>query len=342
MDISVVIPCYRSRDSLPELVGRLLHTLPGLADQYEILLVVDGSPDDTYAVARGLEEQNEHVNAMLLRRNYGQHNASLAGIMRARFPVTVLMDDDLQHRPEEIHKLLEPLQNPLIDVVYGKAIDEEHTFLRNLTSQGVKRLLAIMKVPNATDLTSFLAFRTDLRASFAHVADSAAYLDVLLSWTTNAVVQVDVVMDHRTSGISGYSWSSLFNLAWNMVTGYSMVPLTLVMYLGFGSFILGLVMFIVVMVQYFTTGPDVVGWSSLAAMTAMFSGVIMLSLGIIGEYLGRLHFRSMQRPTYVVRVDTTDSQQSVAPAVTVGQANTPVDRDLIAAALRQKYPPITD
>ncbi|HSN12979.1 MAG TPA: glycosyltransferase, partial [Propionibacteriaceae bacterium] len=103
MNVSVVIPCYRSRDTLRELVTRLHESLGRVAEEYEVLLVVDGSPDDTYSVARQLEIEDERVTAVLLRRNYGQHHASLAGIERARYEVTVLMDDDLQHRPEEIH-----------------------------------------------------------------------------------------------------------------------------------------------------------------------------------------------------------------------------------------------
>src|SRR6478752_7769467 len=110
MDISVVIPCYRSRETLSELVGRLHTVLGGSADRYEVILVVDGSPDDTYAVARELELASPNVHAILLRRNYGQHNALLAGIVRARYPIVVTMDDDLQHRPEELPRLLEPLQ----------------------------------------------------------------------------------------------------------------------------------------------------------------------------------------------------------------------------------------
>lgn len=337
MDLSVVIPCYRSKDTLPELVGRLHRTLPGLADRYEILLVVDGSPDDTYTVARRLEvADEEHVHAILLARNYGQHSASLAGIVRAKYPITVLMDDDLQHRPEEINKLLTPLADPLVDVVYGVAVSEEHGFFRNLTSQGVKRLMSFVKVPHAADFSSFVAFRTPLREGFAHVTDAATYLDVLLSWTTTGVARVDVEMDQRTQGRSGYTWGSLFTLAWDMMTGYSLVPLKLVTYLGLVSFLIGLSMFVVVLVQYALAGPDVVGWASLAAMTASFSGVIMLSLGIIGEYLGRLHFRSMQRPTYVVRVDPAIIRSGSA-GIDRAALVSPESRDTIAAALHRKY-----
>lgn len=338
MDVSVVIPCYRSRDTLPELVARLSQVLPGLAAAYEIILVVDGSPDDTYSVARDLERADKRVNAVLLRRNYGQHHASLAGIARARYGVTVLMDDDLQHRPEELHKLLAPLADPLVDVVYGNAVEEEHKFLRNATSQGVKILMESLGVRNARLFSSFVAFRTDLREGFGQVTGTV-YIDVLLSWSTNGVVGVPIEMDHRKSGSSGYSWSSLFRLAWDMVTGYSTAPLKLVTWLGFLSFLVGLGMFAFIVISYLTSGPDVPGWASQAGMTASFSGVMMLSLGIVGEYLGRLHAASMRRPTYLVRVQGGQGPTAGTPGVILPLTSAPDDRDELARALRQRYEP---
>jgi glycosyltransferase involved in cell wall biosynthesis len=331
VDVSVVIPCYRSRATLPELVRRLHAVLPGAAGAYEIILVVDGSPDDTYAVARELERADEHVRAVLLRRNYGQHHASLAGIAAARHGVTVLMDDDLQHPPEEIPTLLAPLSDPLVDVVYGNSMEEEHRFLRNLTSQGVKVVMERMGVPNARIFSSFLAFRTDVREGFLHVAGTA-YIDVLLSWSTTGVVSVPIRMDERTSGRSGYTWASLTRLAWDMTAGASTAPLRLVTWLGLVSFVGGVGLFLFIMVSYLTAGPDVPGWTSQAGMTALFSGLIMLSLGIVGEYLGRLHAASMRRPVYLVRVPGRDETSPVSHPGLHEQ-----DGDAIAAALTRRY-----
>lgn len=336
MDVSVVIPCYRSRDTLAELVSRLHAALPGVASAYEVILVVDGSPDDTYAVARELERADPRVHAVLLRRNFGQHHASLAGIARARYETTILMDDDLQHRPEEIHKLLAPLANPLIDVVYGNAVAEEHRFLRNVTSQGIKVVMEKMGMRHARLFSSFVAFRTVLREGFVQ-ALGEVYIDVLLSWSTNGVVGVPVTMDERTSGTSGYSWRSLFSLAWDLTTGSSTVPLRVVTWVGFGSFLGGIGLFLWIMVGYALNGPDVPGWASQAAMISLFSGLVMLSLGIVGEYLGRQHTAAMRRPAYLVRVQGCDGPTVGTPGAVLGSTFTPEDADAIAAALRREY-----
>ncbi|MGJ3510080.1 glycosyltransferase [Enemella sp. A6] len=339
MRVSVVIPCYRSRDTLPKLVERLLVELPKLTTAFEVIMVVDGSPDDTYAVAHALEVDHPGVvRAVLLRRNYGQHNALLAGLARARYEITVTMDDDLQHLPEQIEPLLAPLQNPLIDLVYGVAAEEEHGLLRSLASRTVKTALAAAEVPSAKDVSAFRAFRTDLRDGFAHVADQFTNLDVLLSWTTVSIERVRVQMDMRNDGKSGYTFSSLVRHAMNMVTGYGTVPLKLVSWLGAFTSLLGVGLLIFVLVRYLMGRIEVAGFTTLASMLAILSGAMMLSIGILGEYLGRLHFRSMQRPSFLVRIDAVDDgPRAGLPGTHLPEVSIARTPDEIAAALREKY-----
>lgn len=342
MRLSVVIPCYRSGSTLPELVSRLLAELPKVATAYEVIMVVDGSPDDTYAVARDLENANpDYVRAVLLRRNYGQHNALLAGLARARHEITVTMDDDLQHRPEQLGTLLAPLRDdPLLDLVYGVAAVEEHGFLRSLASRTVKAALAAADVPSAKDVSAFRAFRTDLRDGFAHVADQFSNIDVLLSWTTTAIDRVPVEMDQRTEGRSGYTFGKLVRHAMNMVTGYGTVPLKLVTWLGLFVSFLGFALLIVVLVRYLAGDIEVAGFTTLASMLAIFSGAMMLSIGILGEYLGRLHFRSMQRPTFLVRVDGRhDGPRAGLPGTSLPEVTEGRRPDEVAQALHLKYRP---
>jgi undecaprenyl-phosphate 4-deoxy-4-formamido-L-arabinose transferase len=339
VNLSVIVPCYRSRATLPELVARLHTELPKVAEVFEIILVVDGSPDDTYAVARSLELQHPGtVRALLLRRNYGQHNALLAGLARARYEFTVTMDDDLQHRPEEIGTLIAPLSDPLVDLVYGVAAEEEHGFFRSLASRMVKAALSAADVPSARDVSAFRAFRTDLRDGFAHVADPFASVDVLLSWTTNSIRRVEIAMDHRTVGTSSYTFSSLARHAMNMVTGYGTVPLKLVTWLGFGCSLLGVVLLVFVLVRFLTGNIEVAGFTTLASMLAILSGAMMLSIGILGEYIGRLHFRSMQRPTFLVRVDGGEGgPRAGLPGTSLVPVVEDKHPDEIAAALTARY-----
>ncbi len=307
MQISVVIPCYRSSATLPELVAQLhsaLDTGPAVSD-YEIVLVVDGSPDDTGKVARSLADDAK-VRCIELRRNYGQHNAILAGVARARHDVVVTMDDDLQHRPDEIPALLEPLLDADVDLVYGVAKEEEHGFWRSLASRVVKRGLGASGVPSATDVSAFRAFRRDVADTFIDVRDPYVSIDVLLSWATTAVRRVTVRMDERTVGTSNYSVRALVRHTLNMVTGYSTLPLRSVAWLGAFCAVLGIALFVFVLVKFATGETTVAGWTTLASMIAIFSGAQMISIAVLGEYVGRLHTRSMQRPTYAVRRDTNE------------------------------------
>ena len=308
MNISVIVPCYCSRDTLPALASDLARWLPQVAEAFEVIFVVDGSPDDTYAVARALERQYpDMVRAVLLRRNYGQHNALLAGLARARYEITVTMDDDLQHRADQLATLLGPLEDPMVDLVYGVAAEEEHGLFRSFASRIVKAALSAAGVPSAKDVSAFRAFRTDLRDGFAHVADQFANIDVLLSWTTTMIQRVDVRMDEREVGKSGYTFSKLVRHALNMITGYGTAPLKLVTWLGLLVSLVGFVLLVTITVQFIGGKIQVAGFMTLASLLALLSGAMMLSIGILGEYLGRLHFRSMQRPSYLVRVDSQAS-----------------------------------
>lgn len=339
MQISVVVPCYKSVDTLPELVKRLMEELPRVATDFEIILVVDGSPDDTYAAAREQERLHpDHVRALLLRRNYGQHNALIAGLLRARFPITVTIDDDLQHRPSELPTLLAPLEDPLVDLVYGVAKEEEHGFFRSLASRSVKAALAAADVPSANDVSAFRAFRTELRDGFAHVADQFSNLDVLLSWTTTSIRKAKVEMDQRAAGTSNYNFSKLVRHALNMITGYGTVPLKLVTWLGLIVSVFGFGLLVYVVVSYLTGSIEVAGFTTLASLLAMLCGAMMLCIGILGEYLGRLHFRSMQRPTFLVRVDGRgDGPPAGLPGTHVPEIVAAPTPDQIAAALTAQY-----
>ena len=172
-----------------------------------------------------------------------------------------------------------------------------------MASRTVKAGLAMAGVPNARQVSAFRAFRTELREGFAHIADPFVSLDVVLSWTTTSVVGVPVRMDERASGRSNYSLAGLTRHAWNMVTGYGTIPLRLVIWLGFLCSFAGLVGLVGILVMHFAGAIQVAGFTTLVALLTAFSGAMMLSIGVLGEYIGRLHFRSMQRPAYLVRVD---------------------------------------
>lgn len=306
--VSIVIPCYRSEETLPKLLAGLHSTMRGNLEieDYEVLLVIDGSPDGTAATAKQLAEHPK-VGSIVLRRNYGQHNAILAGIHRAKHEVIVTMDDDLQHLPESVPALVTALERSGADLIYGVAEEEEHGFWRSWASRAVKRSLRIAGVPNAEDVSALRAFRTDLRDGFQGIADPYVSIDVLLSWTTTHISSLKVGMREREHGESNYSVRSLVRHTLNMVTGYSTLPLRIVAWLGILCGLVGFALLVVVVVRYLVGGTAIVGWTSTVSAIAIFSGTQLVSVAVLGEYVGRLHTRSMHKPTYVIREEISSS-----------------------------------
>jgi len=278
-----------------------------VVSEFEVVLVVDGSPDGTADLANKLAAVHPEVRAIELRRNYGQHNALLAGIGRAKHEVVVTMDDDLQHRPDQIPAMLAPLAGGKADLVYGVAREEEHGFWRSAASRTLKRGLGLAGVHAAEDVSAFRAFWTAQREGFTHIEHPYVSLDVMLSWTTTSISRIAVQMDKRLIGTSSYNLRALVRHAMNTITGYSNVPLRVVAWLGGLCALLGAVLGAVVLWKFVAGETTVAGFTTIAAMVAIFSGAQMLSLGIIGEYIGRLHTRSTGKPTFLVKADSDDT-----------------------------------
>ncbi len=299
--LTVVIPVYRSEAILPELVRRLEPVLAETADNFELILVNDSSPDRSWDVISDLAGQHSWIHPINLMRNYGQHNALLCGIRAARYDVIVTMDDDLQHPPEEIPKLLTALAEGY-DVVYGTPQQEQHGLGRDFASWITKLTLQnVMGAEIARQVGAFRVFRAQVAKAFAHYEGSFVSIDVLLSWGTNRFAAIPVKHVPRKQGASGYTFRKLMTHAMNMMTGFSTMPLQIASMIGFVFTLFGLLVLVYVIGRYFLNGDPVPGFPFLASVVALFSGAQLFALGIIGEYLARMHFRSMQKPPYVVR-----------------------------------------
>jgi glycosyltransferase involved in cell wall biosynthesis len=300
--ISVVIPCYKTGARAGILVSEITDALTSYSrNAFEIIMVVDGSPDDTWLKVSELARLNSSVRGINLMRNYGQHSALLAGIRAAKGDVIVTIDDDLQHSPKEIPKLIENLSDE-IDIVYGVSLVEEHAFFRNLLSRTFKKLIGmLLRAEGAEIAGAFRAFKKEVVPVFDGNDDLYAPLDVMLSWFSSKSIGVPVNMTKRLDGVSNYTARSLIRHAANAITGYSIAPLRLVSLLGLLTFGISLIIAFIVLVNYLMGKIEVAGFPTIAILVSMFAGVQLLSLGIIGEYLGRLHMRSMGRPRYVVR-----------------------------------------
>lgn len=298
--ISIVIPCYQSEDYITQ-------TLQGIADAFtdnrneiEVICVVDGSTDDVAAVIRKHKAPFD-LKVIELTRNFGQHNALLAGIREANFEYCATMDDDGQHLPMELVGMNAFAFEQKYDLVYGKPKSEEHGFVRSLASRSVKFWLTVLGNKHARDISAFRLFRTELRDAFAHVSDPNVQLDALLAWSTNNVGVVEVEMRTRSAGRSGYSFPKLLQYALNMITAYSTKPLRAITYIGFLASVIGFGLGVFILGSFFLSETTPTGFTSIAFMVSTFSGIQMLAIGVLGEYLARSHGRISGQPMYVIR-----------------------------------------
>lgn len=308
LTISVVVPVYNSQDTLIELIDRLEVALSHLTTCFEAILVNDGSRDQSWQVIGRLAARHEWVRGLDLMRNYGQHNALLAGIRQAQYGIIVTLDDDLQNPPEEIPKLIERLGEGF-DVVYGTPQKEQHGFWRDLASQVTKLAMqSTMGAKTARQVSAFRAFHTQAREAFATYQGPYVSIDVLLTWGTTRFAAIPVRHDPRRIGKSQYTLRKLLAHTLNMLTGFTVLPLQLASVIGFVFTLFGLLVLAYVVGRFLIEGGAVPGFPFLASIIAIFSGAQLFALGIIGEYLARMHFRMMERPSYVVR-RATDSVQ---------------------------------
>ena len=301
MEVSVVIPVYNAADTLRELIARLITVLERLGNQYELILVDDGSHDDSWRVLHDL--QRSHPNqlvAIQLMRNFGQHNALMCGFRHAAGKYIVTMDDDLQHPPEEIPQLLNSIRERELDLVYGTYNEKKHNILRNLASALVSAFYRV--VFNSTiKASSFRVMTRELMESIFSYSLNFTFIDGLLAWNTQRIGEVRI--DHCRSAIgrSSYSFRKLVILAFNMFTNFSLIPLQIMSAIGVIVAGGGFVTALYYLYQYLSAGIPVPGYASIIISVLVLGGLQLLALGTMGEYIGRLHLNVNRKPQYAVR-----------------------------------------
>ena len=309
--LSVVIPVYNGATTLPALIERLVPVAGAAASPYEIILVNDGSRDNSWATIEALTHRHPQIRGIDLMRNYGQHNALLCGIRASRHDIIVTIDDDLQQPPEEIPRLLAKLAEGY-DVVYGKPERERHGLWRNLGSRIGKAALATATGGDVAPMVSaFRACRSTVKPAFEEYRSPLFSIDVLLTWATTSFAAVPIRTEPRRAGGSNYRFRSLVRHAMNLMTGFSLVPLQLATLVGFAFTLFGMAVLTFVLGRFLISGTTVAGFPFLASIIAIFSGAQLFALGIIGEYLGRMHMRTMDRPAYIVRTATSRPNTSM-------------------------------
>jgi polyisoprenyl-phosphate glycosyltransferase len=301
VDISIVIPVYRSKDTLRPLTERICAVMNQMGLQYEIVFVNDDSPDSAWEIIEALHaESPERIVGIDLTRNFGQHNALMCGFREARGRYVLTMDDDLQHLPEEIPKLISTLEREELDVVYGRYLEKRHKRWRNAGSSALnavyKRVFAIKQ-----EFTSLRLIRREIVDAALAYDLNFTFIDGLLAWNTRRIGGVDVAHAARSVGKSGYSLSKLILLSFNLLTNFSLLPLQLASVTGLIAAATGLGVGLFYLCRALLGAIVVPGYASLITCVLFLGGIQLLSLGIIGEYVGRLHLNVSRKPQYRIR-----------------------------------------
>lgn len=299
--VSFVIPCYRSAKTIGGVVNEIESTMAKLAYEYEIVLVNDSSPDDTFAVISALAEADGHITAVDLAKNFGQHAALMCGIRHSSGDVLVCLDDDGQTPADEVGKLLKKIEAGY-DVVYASYDHKQHSGFRNFGSRVNAWMAEIMLgKPKELSLTSYFAAKRFIADEMLRYENCFPYVMGLVLRSTKNICNVPVNHRSREQGQSGYTLGKLLSLWMNGFTSFSIKPLRIATYFGALTALAGFIYALIIIIRHFVVGMAPLGWSSTTALLLLLGGVILLVLGLIGEYIGRIFMCVNSSPQYVER-----------------------------------------
>ncbi len=299
--LDIIIPVYNSETTLTALLDEILGLKSILEYELGVILVNDGSTDSSLAICNSYCTKFKSIQVINLSKNFGQHSAIFAGLSNSKADFVLTMDDDGQHLPSSIETLLHQMRDG-IDVVYGIAEIEEHSLLRNLASIILKQnLFRLLGIKNARYTSAFRLIRREIFRSVNFETLSSGFLEVVIGWNTSNIAWVKVPMSKRLSGKSNYSARKLFSMAINMVTSYSTLPLRLATFIGFTGFVISLGVSSFYLYKAINDEINVAGFASIMIITGLLGSVQLITLGILGEYIGKIHEKNIGKPNFVVR-----------------------------------------
>ncbi len=300
--VSFVIPCYRSEHSIGPVTEEIKNTMAALSGyEYEIVLVNDCSPDGTFAAISALAEKDSHITAVDLAKNFGQHAALMCGMRHTKGDVIVCLDDDGQTPADEVGKLLEKIDAGY-DVVYASYENKQHSGFRNLGSALNSRMTEIMLgKPRELALTSYFAAKRFIIDEMLRYENCFPYVMGLVLRSTKNICNVPVNHRAREEGQSGYNLGKLIGLWMNGFTSFSIKPLRFATYFGSFTAFCGFLYALIIVIRFFTVHMAPLGWSSTTALLLIIGGIILLVLGLVGEYVGRIFMCVNASPQYVER-----------------------------------------
>ncbi|MBI2352560.1 MAG: glycosyltransferase [Deltaproteobacteria bacterium] len=299
--LSVVIPIYNEEVTIERLHERLSRVLEPLGKSYEVIYIDDGSTDGTRAILQRLHSKDPNVKVVVFNRNYGQHAAVVAGFERAGGEIIVTLDGDLQNPPEEIPKLLEKIQEGY-DVVGGWREGRQDSLMRRFPSFLINQVTSLLVGVKMKDYGCMLrAYRREVVERICQCQEISSFIPVLANSFAGSVVEIPVAHSPRTSGRSKYTPFRLLRLNFDLLTGFSLLPIQAVSFAGILISFLGVGFAVFLAVRRLLVGPEVEGVFTLFAILFFFVGLQILALGLIGEYIGRIYMEVRRRPRYVIK-----------------------------------------
>ncbi len=302
MKISFVIPCYRSENTLQVVVAEIKEKMQTMAGyEYEIVLVNDCSPDATFSVIRKLCEENKNIIGINHAKNFGQHAALMAGFHFVSGDIIVCLDDDGQTPADEVDKLIAKIEEGY-DVVYAQYDHKQHSGFRNWGSHLNKKMTEVMlNKPKELYVSSYFAARRFVVDEMLNYKGAYPYVIGLVLRTTKNICNVSVNHRERMEGTSGYTFKKLLGLWMNGFTSFSIIPLRIASYSGSFIALVGFIYAIYVIIRKIVDPTRMLGWSSTIAVILILGGFILLVLGLIGEYVGRIFISINNSPQYVIK-----------------------------------------
>ena len=301
-EISVVIPVFNEADNLRELGERLIRTLTGMGRPFEIIFVDDGSTDESWQLLTDLNGQYpQYIRALQFHRNFGQHQAIFAGFQASRGRVMVTLDADLQNPPEEIPRLVAKLDEGY-DTVGGWRENRRDSVFRRLPSQLVNHVMSRVTGVKLRDYGCMLrAYRREVVDSINQCQESSSFIPALANLFSHRVAEIPVGHAERERGQSKYSLFKLLRLNFDLMTGFSNLPIHMVGFMGVAIALLGFLLGLFLFIRRIFVGPEVEGVFTLFAILFVFVGLNTLGLALIGEYVGRIYREVRGRPRFIIR-----------------------------------------
>jgi glycosyltransferase involved in cell wall biosynthesis len=308
-ELSVVIPVYRSKDTLRELLRRIIESFSANEVLIEVIMVEDCGRDGSWHVIESLAADQPVLRGIRLSRNFGQHAATICGMAMARGHWVATMDDDLEQSPEKLPELLQKAKEGY-DLVYGVYPERTHAAWRNITSH-LARLLFKLAIPTLNDTyTSMRVVRGDLARELKRFDSPFPFVDGYLSWLTSRCACMEVSHQPRPAGKSNYTFSKLFAHTLNIFVTFSDAPLKLASNAGLVFSLIGFSALVFILIGRLIGAITAVGYASVMATILAVGGIQLLVLGIFGEYIGRINFKTSRKPLYLVAFDTQTGDRS--------------------------------